>query len=135
MSSSWRSAVRRRRRGAARADLAGHDNERQLWTDKAAALTHAFNEKFWLPDHGWYALGLDADKRPIDALTSNIGHCLWTGIIDDDKAASVAKHLMSPSVFSGWASAPSPSPWPRTTRSATTTAPSGRTTTHCAQPA
>ncbi len=53
----------------------------------------AFNEEFWLPDQGWYAVGLDGDKRPIDALTSNIGHCLWTGIVDDDKAEPVAEHL------------------------------------------
>ena len=38
---------------------------------------------------------LDRAKRPIDALTSNIGHCLWTGIVDEDKAASLAEHLLS----------------------------------------
>jgi glycogen debranching enzyme len=47
-------------------------------------------------------VGLDADKRPIDALASNMGHCLWTGIVDDDKAEAVAKHLMSPEMFSGF---------------------------------
>ena len=36
-------------------------------------------QDFWLAEHGYYALGLDADKRPIDALASNLGHCLWTG--------------------------------------------------------
>ena len=49
-----------------------------------------FNERFWLPDRGWFAMALDADKRPVDALASNMGHCLWTGIVDDDKAAAVA---------------------------------------------
>jgi glycogen debranching enzyme len=47
-------------------------------------------------------VGLDADKRPIDSLTSNIGHCLWTGIVDEDKARRVAEALMSPAMFSGW---------------------------------
>ena len=51
-------------------------------------LRAAFNEHFWLPDRGWFALGLDGDKRPIDALASNMGHCLWSGIIDEDKAAA-----------------------------------------------
>ncbi|WP_330253944.1 amylo-alpha-1,6-glucosidase [Nocardia sp. NBC_00565] len=69
---------------------------------KAAALKAAFNKSFWLPERGWYATGLDRYKRPIDALTSNIGHCLWTGIVDDDKAARVADHLLSPEMFSGW---------------------------------
>ena len=69
---------------------------------KAAALYAGFNEDFWLDEHGWYALGLDADKQPIDALASNLGHCLWTGIIDPEKAPRVVEHLMSPEMFSGW---------------------------------
>jgi len=35
----------------------------------------AFDEAFWLPERGWYAVGFDADKCPIDSLASNIGHC------------------------------------------------------------
>ena len=69
---------------------------------KAAHLKAAFNRDFWLEDKGWFAVGLDADKRPIDSLTSNIGHCLWAGIIDEDKARRVAELLVSPAMFSGW---------------------------------
>ncbi len=69
---------------------------------KAAHLKAAFNHDFWLEDRGWFAVGLDADKRPIDSLTSNIGHCLWAGIIDEDKARRVAELLVSPAMFSGW---------------------------------
>ena len=69
---------------------------------KASNLKAAFNRDFWLEDRGWFAVGLDADKRPIDSLTSNMGHCLWTGIVDEDKARQVASHLMSPGMFSGW---------------------------------
>ena len=69
---------------------------------KAAQLKAAFNRDFWLEDKGWFAVGLDADKRPIDSLTSNIGHCLWTGIVDEDKARRVAEALVSPAMFSGW---------------------------------
>ncbi len=72
------------------------------WKAKAIALKQMFNEAFWLPDRGYYAVALDRDKRPVDALTSNIGHCLWTGIVDDDKAASVVAHLISEEMFSGW---------------------------------
>jgi glycogen debranching enzyme len=68
----------------------------------AADLRAAFNRDFWLDDRGWVAIGLDADKQPLDALTSNMGHCLWTGILDEDKAARVAERLMSPEMFSGW---------------------------------
>jgi glycogen debranching enzyme len=31
-----------------------------------------------------------------------MGHCLWTGIIDEEKAAAVAEHLLSPEMFTGW---------------------------------
>jgi glycogen debranching enzyme len=89
----------------ARAQLAagvGDQAVARLWRKKAKQLKRAFNEQFWLPERGWFAVGLDRDKRPIDSLTSNIGHCLWTGIVDTDKAASVARHLMSDDMFSGW---------------------------------
>jgi glycogen debranching enzyme len=69
---------------------------------RAADLKVAFNERFWLPEQGWYALALDVDKRPVDSLSSNMGHCLWCGIVDDDKAGSVVKHLMSPPMWTGF---------------------------------
>jgi glycogen debranching enzyme len=81
-----------------RGDLATMERYRQ----KAAALKARFNEDFWLEDRGWLAVGLDADKRPIDSLTSNMGHCLWTGLLDRDKAAQVAARLLSPELYSGW---------------------------------
>ncbi len=72
------------------------------YTRRADDLKAAFNRDFWLPDRGYYAIGLDCDRRPIDSLASNMGHCLLTGIVDADKASSVAAHLMSPEMFSGW---------------------------------
>jgi glycogen debranching enzyme len=72
------------------------------YQERAATLKRRFNEDFWLEDQGWLALALDADKRPVDALTSNMGHCLWTGILDAERAAAVAERLMSPEMFSGW---------------------------------
>jgi glycogen debranching enzyme len=89
----------------ARAQLARHAGDETgsaHWRKKAKQLKREFNERFWLPEQGWYAVGLDADKRQIDALTSSIGHCLWTGIADKDKAAAVAGKLISPELFSGW---------------------------------
>jgi len=80
----------------------GDDDLADSLRKRAAELKRNFNRDFWLEDHGWYAMGLDRDKRPIDALASNMGHCLWTGIIDTDKAALVAKHLLSDACFSGW---------------------------------
>jgi glycogen debranching enzyme len=81
---------------------AGEHDVAETYRQKAASLKEAFNRDFWLDERGWFAMGLDADKRPIDALASNMGHCLWTGIVDEDKAAAVAKCLMSDEMFSGW---------------------------------
>jgi glycogen debranching enzyme len=79
-------------------DTATADRYRQ----RAADLKERFNRDFWLADRGWFAVGLDRHKRPIDALASNMGHCLWTGIVDEDKAAAVARHLVDGDLFSGW---------------------------------
>jgi glycogen debranching enzyme len=73
-----------------------------LYRDRAARLRASFDEAFWLPDRGWYAVGLDRDHRPIDALTSNIGHCLWAGIVPDDRAGDVVDRLVAPDMFTGW---------------------------------
>jgi glycogen debranching enzyme len=72
------------------------------WGQKADELKEEFNRAFWMPDKGYFALGLDGDKRQIDSLASNMGHCLWTGIVDAGKAAAVARNLTSPEMFSGF---------------------------------
>ena len=76
------------------------------WADKlereAAELKTRFNNDFWIAERGFFALALDGKKRQVDSLTSNIGHLLWSGIADDDKAESCVRHLMSDELFSGW---------------------------------
>jgi glycogen debranching enzyme len=69
---------------------------------RAADLKARFNRDFWIEERGWLAMGLDRDKQQIDALTSNMGHCLWTAILDEDHAAQVAERLSSDECFSGW---------------------------------
>jgi glycogen debranching enzyme len=89
----------------ARSHFARESGDKDLsryWGDKARALKRQFNEAFWLEDRGYFALALDAEKRPVDSMASNMGHCLWTGIVDVDKAASVARHLLSPEMFTGF---------------------------------
>jgi glycogen debranching enzyme len=89
----------------ARANFADEARDVRLATDlrtRAAELKTRFNRDFWLEEHGWLAMGLDCDKQPLDALTSNMGHCLWTGILDDDKAHRVGERLLSEEMFSGW---------------------------------
>jgi glycogen debranching enzyme len=84
---------------------------REIWNDpelaarleaEAEDLKVRFNRDFWMDDRSAFALALDRDKRRVDSLTSNIGHLLWSGIVDDDKAGAIAEHLMSDAMFSGW---------------------------------
>jgi glycogen debranching enzyme len=84
---------------------------RSVWGDSALAdrlereaeeLRARFNREFWIDDRAFFAVALDGDKRKVDSLTSNIGHLLWSGIVDDDKAEAVARHLMGEQMFSGW---------------------------------
>lgn len=72
------------------------------YLDKARDLRRRFNEDFWVEEHGWYALALDARKRPVDVLASNVGHCLWTGIVDPAHAPQVARRLLADDMFSGF---------------------------------
>jgi len=74
----------------------------RLRTD-ANELRERFNRDFWIDERGgYYAIGLDGDKRKIDSMTSNMGHLLWSGIVPQERAATVARQLMSEHMFSGW---------------------------------
>ncbi len=89
-------------RGAA--ELAGHVDLGHDAADllrRADSLEDRFNEAFW-DGRGWFVLGLDADHRPIDALTTNPGHALWSGIADDDKARQYVERLADPDLWTGW---------------------------------
>jgi glycogen debranching enzyme len=89
----------------ARAGLAEADGDAataQQWRSKAARLKAAFNLAFWMPERQAFALALDGAKQQVDAIASNMGHCLWTGIVDADKAPPVAAHLAGPTLFSGF---------------------------------
>ncbi|MDH6463988.1 glycogen debranching enzyme [Micromonospora sp. A200] len=70
---------------------------------EADRLREQFDRDYWIPRRGgYYAVGLDGDKRPIDSMTSNMGHLLWSGIVPEDHAGHVARQLMSDEMFSGW---------------------------------
>jgi glycogen debranching enzyme len=74
------------------------------WRAWAARLKSRFNEAFWIQDaDGAYpAIALDAQKRAVDTVTSNLGHLLGTGLLDDRQAALVARRLVSPELNSGF---------------------------------
>jgi glycogen debranching enzyme len=84
---------------------------REVWGDEAlagrlerqaAALRECFHRDFWMPERGCHALALDGEKRQVDSLTSNIGHLLWSGLLDEGEAATTAERLLEEQLYSGW---------------------------------
>lgn len=70
--------------------------------EKAMKLKERFNRDFWMPEKRFYAMGLTPGKKQIDAIASNIGHCLGSGFLDDDKVPLVVARLFSKDMYSGW---------------------------------
>ncbi len=58
----------------------------QKLADEAETLRVLFEERFWREDLSTYALALDGRKEPCRVRTSNAGHCLFAGIVSDDRA-------------------------------------------------
>jgi glycogen debranching enzyme len=84
---------------------------REIWNDdefasrlekEAAELKRRFNRDFWIGGDEHFALALDTDGKQVDALSSNVGHLLWSGIVDKAKAKPIARHLLGSRLFSGW---------------------------------
>jgi glycogen debranching enzyme len=69
---------------------------------KAATLYNRFNDAFWDEELGFYLYALDGAKQPVRTVVSNVGHCLWTGIVRPDRARRVVERLLAPDMFSGW---------------------------------
>lgn len=68
----------------------------------AAELKRRFNARFWLREQRYFALALDAHGTPVDAITSNPGHALGCGVIDEAHVPDVVARLLAPDLFSGW---------------------------------
>ncbi len=80
----------------------GDEGGASLQDRKAAALRERFNAAFWLDAESFYAQALDGSKRPAPAVTSNVGHALWSGIVDEERSAPVAARLLSADMCTGW---------------------------------
>ena len=94
-------AIRAKRMMARMFELDGEGARAERLRDEAAAL-EAQLDRFWVADPGGYAIGLDGDKRPGSALTSNQGHLLWANAVSDERARRIRDLLMSDDMFTGW---------------------------------
>jgi glycogen debranching enzyme len=84
---------------------------RECWDDPSLAqhleldaneLYDRFNRDFFDDSRGRYVLALDGDKQQVDALTSNIGHLLWSGIVPAERSELVADQVVGEQLFTGW---------------------------------
>jgi len=91
-----------KKRMAALARMRSEDELATRLDADAEKLRARFEEAFWVEDQRYYAMALDADKRQADALGSNAGQCLWSGIVSPQRARDVADRLLGPAMFSGW---------------------------------
>jgi len=82
--------------------LLGHEALAREHRRKASAFKARFNRDFWMEEQRFYALASGGDKQLAASITSNPGQCLWTGIVDGDKAPLVVERLLSNDMFSGW---------------------------------
>jgi glycogen debranching enzyme len=70
---------------------------------EADELRTRFDEAFWNEARGgFYVLALDGEKKQVDALCSNIGHLLWSGIVPPGRVDAVVDRLMGSDLWSGW---------------------------------
>jgi glycogen debranching enzyme len=77
------------------------EHARRLYHE-AEELKQRFNEAFWMEDEQYVALGLGPDARPVKAITSNPGHCLAAGIVDEERVRATADRMLADDLFTGW---------------------------------
>lgn len=90
------------RRGAELTAAFGDDGTAETYDRAAESLRERFEDAFWLPEESFYAVALDGQGDPVRSITSNPGHCLWSGIVADSRADAVVDRLLADDLFTGW---------------------------------
>jgi glycogen debranching enzyme len=80
----------------------GDQVEARRWQKCAIKLRAAVEDRFWMPEVGFYGVALDGKGDLCKVQTSNPGHLLWCGLPAPDRAARVTEHLLSTSFNTGW---------------------------------
>jgi glycogen debranching enzyme len=84
------------------ADIIGQSPMAEKLRSDAEELKARFQRDFWMPTEKFVCLALDGHNHQVGVISSNAGHALWCGILDEDKAHAVADKLMEPHMYSGW---------------------------------
>lgn len=87
---------------AALARRRGEYAEAEHWENRAEEMRVAVERDFWIDDLNFYALAIDGEGKPCEVRTSNVGHLLYVGLPQPERAKMVADQLLSASFHSGW---------------------------------
>jgi glycogen debranching enzyme len=93
--SAWRTAARL-------ADELGEHGIALKLNGKADDLKKRFTNDFYVKSDRYIALALDGDKKPCEVASSNPGHLLATGILDQEINEQVVDKLVGQDLFCGW---------------------------------
>ena len=83
-------------------EFLGKADKANALRSKANVLIHKFNDVFWNEETGFYAYALDGDKKKVMSVASNVGLCLWSGIVPPERAERVVRRLLASDMCSGW---------------------------------
>lgn len=84
------------------ANALGHKSLSASLLKEAALLKKRFNDVFWDNDLETYVLALDGEKKPCRVKSSNAGHCLFSGIVQEKYVERLTNTLLGPEMFSDW---------------------------------
>jgi glycogen debranching enzyme len=77
------------------------DEAKRLYRE-AGELKKRFNDAFWMPDEGFFAMALDGRRRQVRSIGSDALHCIATGIVDKALVPRTLERLFAADLFSGW---------------------------------
>lgn len=84
------------------AEALGYQEKAWKWTNHAIEMKLKFSQAFWSTENETFYLAITSGKKPCDVISSNAGHCLFSGIATQEEANKIAHKLLSKSMFSGW---------------------------------
>lgn len=80
----------------------GHSDRADQLKRRASELAKKIEKAFWMPNEGFYAMALDADKRQLQVISSNPGHLLFTRTVTKERARIVVQRIVQEDMHSGW---------------------------------
>jgi glycogen debranching enzyme len=83
-------------------EVKGDDERATELESRARRLRSQFDATFWLPDNEFFGAALTVGGDVVDTDTSNVGHCLWSGVVPEERQAAVVERLLSEELFTGW---------------------------------